>query len=156
MVSHISIIEMKSKALLFVLLFCSCQVQHVSQSGRIELYERQEQNPNILPLSLLLREQPQLYELFSLYDGVIGEWRKNNDTIFLFPKYEWYYRDHVISYKEVSSKDISYSTLPQKYIIKKDCFVDITDYSIVYGELPEVFTNMNYLSGDVFKRIKRY
>ena len=41
------------------------------------------------------------------------------------------------------------ATIPQQYLIKNDCLIDITDYRVV---LQELFSNQN--SKTVYKRIR--
>ena len=146
----------KRFVVLFFILLSSCNVQLKTRPRCVELYVRHELNPNIRPLFLLLRVQPQLYELYSPQDGTIGEWRINDDTLFLFPKCEWQYHNNGIFFTEVESKEISISTIPQKFLIMKDSLTDITDYGIVYRELPGLFYDSSCHEKDVFKRIRRF
>jgi hypothetical protein len=142
---------MKKIVIIFccVLLF-SCKVQKTTLSPFVAVYKENGDGHNIYPSYILLRTRPNVFETYSpmAYTCTFGQWNINNDTLFLFPKYEYFSRDLKLKMSEITQQDTSVATIPQQYLIKNDCLIDITDYSII---LPELFSNQNYKA--VYKRV---
>ncbi len=105
---------------------------------------------NILPSYIFLRTQPQTFEIYSpaIYGSLFGQWDISNDTLFLFPEYEYFYRDSESRISKITPQDTSMPTIPQRYLIKDDSLIDITDYSAI---LPEPFNNQSHQM--VYKRV---
>lgn len=141
---------MKKIAIVFfcVLLF-SCATQKITLSPFIAAY-KSDWVGNVYPEYILLRTQPKVFEKYSpgIYASIVGQWNINNDTLFLFPKYEYFSRNTELKFSEITPKDSSVATIPQQYLIKNDCLIDITDYSVV---LQELFNNQN--NKTVYQRI---
>jgi len=73
-----------------------------------------------------------------IYTSTLGEWYTINDTLFLFPKYEYYESNNGMCMDIITSKDSTITSIPQQYIIKKDRIIDVTDYGVI---LPDIFNN---------------
>ena len=131
---------MKQVIIFFCLFWCiSCSTHKVSISPFVQIY-RDDWQPNILSSYIILRTEPKNFEIYIPYmESVFGEWNINNDTLFLFPKYEFFKS----KYYEIDQEDLSIVTITQKYLIKKNCLIDITDYNNVFPELVEIFGNQN-------------
>jgi hypothetical protein len=104
---------------------------------------------HIPPTYILLRTQPKVFEIYSpsIYSSTVGLWNIKNDTLFLFPKCEYFSRNSELKFSEITPKDTSVTTIPQQYLMKNDCLIDITDYRII---LPELFSSQN--NKTVYKR----
>ena len=83
-----------------------------------------------------------------IYESIVGQWNINKDTLFLFPKYEYFSRNSELKFSEITPKDSSVITIPQQYLIRNECLIDITNYRVV---LQEFFSGPN--SQTVYKRI---
>ena len=138
---------MKKIAVFFycVLLF-SCKSQQITLSPFVAVY-KSDWVGNVYPIYIMLKTQPKVFEIYApgIYESVVGQWKINSDTLFLFPKYEYFSRNSELKFSEIAPKDSSVATIPQQYLIKNDCLIDITDYSVV---LRELFSNKT-----VYKRI---
>lgn len=142
---------MKKTIIIFCcILLVSCKVQKATLAPFVAIY-KSDWVGNIHPGYILLRTQPKIFELYSpsTYESVFGQWNINNDTLFLFPNYEYYNRDFKLKLTEITQQDTTVSTIPQQYLINNDCLIDITDYSII---LSEQFNNQSYKP--VYKRVK--
>ena len=86
------------------------------------------------PSIIVLRAQPQLFELYepAIQESIFGQWCINKDTLLLAPLFDLLSRESEL--KIVSQLDTSLLTVPHKYLIDRDCLIDITDYR---GILPE-------------------
>lgn len=138
-----------------VVIFCcilmfSCKVQKTTLSPFVAVY-KSDWVGNIHPAYILLRTQPNIFEIYSpsIYESIFGQWNIKNDTLFLFPKFEYLNRDSKLKLSEVTRQDTSIVTIPQQYLIKNDCLIDITDYNII---LPEPFKNQSHKG--VYRRVK--
>lgn len=135
--------NMKKAVIIFccILLF-SCKVQKTTLSPFVAVYKR-ERVGNVLPVYMILKTQPKIFEMYAsgIYASTIGEWNIANDTLFLLPKYEYYASENKMYMLEITPADSSVTAIPQQYLIKNDCLIDITDYSII---LPELFNNQDY------------
>jgi hypothetical protein len=100
---------------------------------------------------MLLKTQPNFFEIYSpsIYGCTVGQWNISNDTLFLFPKYEYFDRNSELKFIEITPENLSVSSIPQQYLIKSDYLTDITDYRII---LPELFNNQNKV---VYKRVTK-
>jgi hypothetical protein len=96
----------------------------------------------IYPEYIILRTHPSVYEMYSpgVYESVWGEWKIRNDTLLLHPKAGFTNRDMKISFLKVTSKDSTMMTIPQQYLVRKNCIIDVTDYSSI---LPEPFKSQD-------------
>ena len=126
----------------------SCGTQKVTNSSFVSIYKC-ERVGEIDPSYIILKQQPNIFEIYApgIYCSVLGEWEILNDTLSLIPKYEYYASDNKMHMKEVTSKDSSIITIPQKYLVSKDKLIDITDYTWI---LKEFQLNIN----NIFKRVK--
>ena len=126
--------------IVFYFLFFSCKTQQVILSPFVSIY-KSDWVGLVKPAYIILKAQPKIFEMYApgIYCSTIGEWNIVNDTLYIFPKYE-YYADNGMNMYEISPMDISITTIPQQYLVKKDCLIDITDYSIVFPE--ELYGNL--------------
>jgi hypothetical protein len=141
---------MKKIVIIFCcVLFLSCKTQKISLSPFVAVY-KSDWVGNVYPEYILLKTQPKVFEKYApgIYESIFGEWNINNDTLFLFPKYEYFSRNSELKFSGITPKDSSVATIPQQYLIKNDCLIDITDYRVV---LQELFSNQN--NKTVYKRI---
>lgn len=141
---------MKKIAIVFFCVFIfSCKSQQITLSPFVAVFKG-DWAGNVYPTYIILKTQPKVYEIYApgIYESIVGEWNINNDTLFLFPKYEYFSRNSVLKFSGIAPKDSSVATIPQQYLIKNDCLIDITDYSVV---LQELFSNQN--NKTVYKRI---
>lgn len=142
---------MKNVIIVFLCIFLfSCRTDKMTLSPFVTVY-KSERIGNVYPGYIVLKTQPQVFEMYApgIYTSTIGQWNINNDTLFVFPKYEYYSKDSKLLFIEISPADSSVTTIRQQYLIKKDCLIDITDYRVA---LPEPFNNQN--SKMVYKRVK--
>ncbi|HPK29790.1 MAG TPA: hypothetical protein PK979_01960 [Bacteroidales bacterium] len=140
------------KRIIFILsciLLFSCKAEKTTLSPFFSVY-KSDLVGNIAPSYILLRTQPPTFEIYSpaIYGSLFGQWDMSNDTLFLFPEYEYFYRDSESRMSEISPQDTSMLTIPQQYLIKDDSLIDITNYSAI---LPEPFTNQSHQM--VYKRV---
>lgn len=133
-----------------ILLF-SCKVQKTTLSPFVTIY-KSDWVGNIFPEYIFLRTQPKIFEKYSpgIYESMFGQWNTRNDTLFLYPIYECSSRDLELNLSKVTQEDSNVATIPQQYLIKNDCLIDITNYSTI---LPELFNNQNCKT--VYKRVNR-
>ncbi len=138
-----------------IVIFCccfllfSCRVHKTTLSPFVAVY-KSDWVGNVYPAYILLRTQPKIFEVYApgIYESTFGEWNINNDTLFLFPKYEYFARKLGLKLHEITQEDTTVATIPQQYLMKNDSLIDITDYSIV---LPELFYNPN--NKEIYKRV---
>jgi hypothetical protein len=133
----------------YCVLFFSCKSQQITFSPFVAVYKN-DWVGNVYPTYVILKTQPKVFEIYApgIYESMVGEWNINNDTLFLFPQYEYFSRNSELKFSEITPKDSSVATIPQQYLIKNDCLIDITDYSVV---LQELSSNQN--NKKVYKRI---
>lgn len=133
-----------------ILLF-SCKAEKTTLSPFVSVY-KSDRVGNILPSYVFLKTQPQTFEIYSptIYGSFFGQWEISNDTLFLFPEYECFYRDSESRISKITPQDTSMPTIPQRYLIKDDSLIDITDYSAI---LPEPFNNQSHQM--VYKRVSK-
>ncbi len=62
--------------------------------------------------------------------SVIGKYTLSNDTITMFHEYELLFSDSIISMEKMNSKDSVSEFYPQKFLIRNDSLIDITNYYI--------------------------
>ena len=121
----------------FLILICisvfSCKTQRTS----LIVYKCES---IISPSYIILKAPPKIFEMYSprIYTSTLGEWYTINDTLFLFPKYEYYESNNGMCMDIITSKDSTITSIPQQYIIKKDRIIDVTDYGVI---LPDIFNN---------------
>jgi len=141
----------KITIVLYCVLCFSCTSQRITLSPFVAIY-RSDWVGNVYPEYILLKTQPKVFEKYSpgIYTSTVGQWNINNDTLFLFPKYEFFSRNSDLKFSVITPTDSSLATIPQQYLIKNDCLIDITDYSVV---LQELFSSQN--SKTVYKRITK-
>ena len=127
---------------IFILLcvFVSCTSQKATLSPFIQIY-KDDWVPNIKPSYIILRTESKTFEIYapSIDESVFGEWNVKNDTLFLFPKYECFNSD----FHKVDQDDLSVITVTQRYLIKKDCLIDVTDYDAAMPEMLKILGNYN-------------
>ncbi len=111
---------------------------------------------HVYPDYIILKTQPQVFERYlpGIYEIIVGQWSVKNDTLFLFPKYDSFIRNSELNseleFSVITPKDSTLLTIPQQYLIKNDCLIDITDYSII---LPELLDIQNCKT--VYKRVTK-
>jgi hypothetical protein len=108
--------------------------------------------PNILPIYIILRSQPKVYEEYApgVYASILGEWKLQNDTLFLYPKVGFMHReDYTLSFSKVTN-DSTVMTIPKQFLFKKDRIIDVTDYNPI---MMEPFKNQD--TKDVYYRISK-
>lgn len=114
-----------------IIIFTCCIMLFSCKSKKtptfINIYKTQG---HIYPNYILLKTQPNIFEMYSpaIYYNTIGLWEVNNDTIFLFPKYEYWNRNGQLICSEITPSDSTMTTIPQQYLIKGDRLIDVTNY----------------------------
>ena len=96
----------------------------------------------MLPQYIIIRAKPQCFEIYTpgKSRSSFGSWETNKGTLFLTPKYELYSdKNGKLSEHCYSPTDTSVTSISKKYLITGDSLIDITDYSIIWSELSEVF-----------------
>jgi hypothetical protein len=91
-------------------------------------------------LYIILKTNPQIYELNTILnrESIIGEWKRNKDTLFLIPKYTCYLRNKKMRMVEITEEDDkNISNIPQQYLMRNDSLIEITDYSVVFTGILE-------------------
>lgn len=141
------------KKIFFILgcvLFFSCRMQEQKYRPFIAVYQSYYVG-NTLPSYIILKEQPKYFEIYSpsVYGSVFGQWRINHDTLFLLPKYETFIEKAEQIISEVTQQNMNVMTIPQKYLIKNDCLIDVTDYRSVLPDLCNDECNK-----EVYKRLE--
>ena len=140
------------KKIIFILsciLLFSCKAEKTTLSPFVSVY-KSDRIGNILLSYIFLKTQPRTFEIYSptIYGSLFGQWEISNDTLFLFPEYEYFYRDSESRISKITPQDTSMLTIPQRYLIKDDCLIDVTNYSAI---LPEPFNNQSHQM--VYKRV---
>jgi hypothetical protein len=137
--------------ILLCILIVSCKTQKATLSPFVIVYKENGDNHNIYPSYMLLRTQPKIFEMYApgVYASITGEWNIANDTLCIFPKFEYYASENKMHMHEINSADSSVVSIQQQYLIKNDCLIDITNYSII---LPEIFNKQNCKA--LYKRVK--
>jgi len=141
---------MKKIAIVFYCVFLfSCKSQQITLSPFVAVYKN-DWVGEVYPEYISLKTQPKVFEKYSpgVYASIVGQWNISNDTLFLFPKYEYFSRNSELKFSEITTKDSSVATIPQQYLIKNDCLIDITDYRVI---LQEMFSGLS--NKTVYKRI---
>lgn len=135
----------------YCVLFFSCTSQRITLSPFVAVY-KSDWVGNVYPEYISLKTQPKVFEKYSpgIYTSIVGQWNINNDTLFLFPEYEFLSRNSELKFSVITPIDSSVTTIPQQYLIKNNCLIDITDYSAI---LQELFSNQS--SKTVYKRITK-
>lgn len=148
---HGLIIMKRIILILSCILLFSCKAEKTTLSPFVSVY-KSDRIGNILPSYIFLKTQPQTFEIYSptIYGSFFGQWEISNDTLFLFPEYECFYRDSESRISKITPQDTSMPTIPQRYLIKDDSLIDITDYSAI---LPEPFNNQSHQM--VYKRVSK-
>jgi len=88
------------------------------------------------------------FDFFSYSYGSVGNYTVKEDTLYVLSLYNYY------------SKSVFFDTLdikPQKFLIKKDCLIDVTDYSLdVINNATDSIINdfLKSMSGNVYKKLK--
>lgn len=125
---------MKKNLIIFAcfLMMSACKSQF-KNSDYIVVYKTLE-NQIQEPEYLIIKSKPQTFELNipMLYSSIIGEWFYSKDTIVISPKYTYEYRNNKSSLLEINDKDTSVISIKQRFHVKGDILIDITDYSIVH------------------------
>ena len=131
-------------------LLLSCKTQKVLPDSFVSVY-KSNRIGNIYPEYIILKSKTKTFEKFSpgLDYGVIGVWEASNDTIFLLPKYQYSQRENVCNFSELTNDDLSLATIPQKYMIKDNTLIDITDYTSVMKDFPE----FNIVNQTIYKNV---
>ena len=111
--------------LTFSIMLFSCNIQKMPSF--ISIYEVRG---NMYPNYILLKTRPNIFEMYSpaIYYSTIGVWEISNDTMFLFPKYEYWDRNSKLICSEIAPADSTITTIPQQYLIKGNYLIDITNY----------------------------
>lgn len=131
------------KKIIFFLCACalfSCSVKKTTLSPFVSVYKR-DWVGEMLPEYIIIKTLPKTFEIYGpgISMSVLGEWNNKNDTLFLFPKYEYYDS----AYHNVGQENLSIATIAQKYLIKKDCLIDVTDYDAAMPEMVKILGNYN-------------
>jgi len=139
--------------LVCILLF-SCSQYKKIHSPYVALY-RMEGGGELPPQYLALKLKPKVFETYLpvIQLCVIGLWNVSNDTLYLFPKYEYYEKNDGIKIVEIISDSLSVVTIPQRYLIKNGCLIDKSDYSILSTEYFS-FSNSIDNNDISYKRVK--
>jgi len=142
---------MKEIVIIFCcVLFLSCKTQKISLSPFVVVY-KSDWIGHIPPEYISLKMQSEVFEIYSpgIYSSTVGKWNIKNDTLFLLPKYEYFSRDSELKFSEIMPKDTTVTTISKQYLIKNDCLIDITDYSII---LPKLFSRKS--EKNIYQRVK--
>lgn len=106
--------------------FSSCKTQQFNdESVSIFIAERVGEK---LPEYLFLKKYDRTFDFYYPMGqtSVLGTWKILNDTLFLFPYYEYSSQMH-----RLEPEDSSIISISQKYLIHKGNLIDITDYSVL-------------------------
>ncbi len=127
---------MKTTILLciFMTFFASCAIQN-NGNEYVRIYKQAPFGDMGGPSYLVLRESG-YYELHDpLGDtSYFGSFKVSNDTLCIYPlKYGYYHKEHRI-WEEESTSEVSFSSIPSYYNIKRNKLINITDY----GQYPEL------------------
>ena len=129
---------------LLFFLFYSCTNLKSVNTDYLVIY-KQENLGEILPEYILLKNMNR-YELYlpGNKTSILGDFEFENDTLILFPKYE--YLDSLIS---ISPFDTSIISISRKFLLDSNNLIDVTDYS----KFP--LLNAFYRKGDnVYKKVR--
>ena len=122
-----------------LLLLSSCCTHRVTLSPYVFVYKRPAV-ANTRPVYIILKTRPQLFESNDVLnrESIIGEWKRNKDTLFLIPQYRCYLRNKKMRMVEITEEDDkNISNIPQQYLMRNDSLIEITDYSIVFTGILE-------------------
>ena len=62
-------------------------------------------------------------------ENVVGLWEIKGDTLLLFPQYEYYKKDMYLKMQNIEGLEPSMTTIEQKYVIRDNGLIDVTDYT---------------------------
>lgn len=112
-------------------LFHSCKTKKTSLAPFVTVYKN-DWVGNIYPEYILLKHQTQTFEKFApgIYESIIGEWQINNDTLYLYPKYEYLLKNDTYHLSQIENKEKGIRTISQKFLIKINSLIDLTEYEI--------------------------
>lgn len=120
-----------------IMLFQSCIVTNVTNDDKrvkeyFNIYRRiGDFGPPVYRNYIIIKKNHMTYEQYSeAGSSVIGKYALNNDTITMFHEYELLFSDTIISIKKMNSNDSVSEFYPQKFLIRNDSLIDITNYSI--------------------------
>ncbi len=147
---------MNKYILIFISVFLfSCKTQKTDYLPCMAIYKR-EPAGRIDASCIILKTQPNIFEIYvpSTYASIIGEWEVTNDTLHLFPKYDYYASEKKMKMTEIvqNKEDLSFLTINQQYLLTKDSLVDITDYSIFSPELSEIVKRL-HTNRAIYRRV---
>lgn len=148
------------KAMKYVIVFfvsvllLSCSPYKTIHSPYVAIY-RMDGVGEIPPQYLILKITPKVFEIYLpvIQSCIVGQWNIDSDTLYLFPKYEYYDINDEIKINEITTENLSIVSIPQRYLIKNDCLIDKSDYRILSTEFFSFSNNID--NNDIsYKRIK--
>lgn len=109
--------------------------------NHISLYRRvgDHVGVNVIRCFILFKKPSSTFEIyFEDGEGIIGRYVTRNDTLEMYHDYSvWQSRNDSIKIKKLVCNDTVGGFFPDKFIIKNDSLLDITNYSY-----PELISNM--------------
>lgn len=71
------------------------------------------------------------------YDGFLGDFIRDVDTITIYPRLKYAYRGNELHYEAIdSTTEMSLFSIPQTFVIYKSEIIDITDRSLLFEGSP--------------------
>lgn len=121
------------------LLLSSCSMGYPSLPPYIHIYKSDwigEMEPDMI--FIWTRDSNQQYEYYdpTTQSSIYGQWHKDKDTLFLEPEYESCLRRDSLRFNSISQQDSSVTSITQKFLIRKDYLIDITDFNVMWGDNP--------------------
>jgi len=115
---------------LIVVIFVSCSTNNTIRMNDIVIY-RSYDIGNLKPNTLILNKETKMFNFYYslIMENVVGLWEIKGDTLLLFPQYEYYKKDMYLKMQNIKGLEPSMTTIEQKYVIRDNGLIDVTDYT---------------------------
>ena len=121
---------MRKCVFLIVIIFVSCSTSNTLNMNDIVIY-RSYGIGNLKPNTLILNKETKMFNFYYslIMENVVGSWEIKGDTLLLYPQYEYYKTDMYLKMQNIEGSEPSMTTIEQKYVIRDNGLIDVTDYT---------------------------
>lgn len=121
---------MRKCVFLIVIIFVSCSTSNTLNMNDIVIY-RSYDIGNLKPNTLILNKETKMFNFYYslIMENVVGSWEIKGDTLLLYPQYEYYKTDMYLRMQNIEGSEPSMTTIEQKYVIRDNGLIDVTDYT---------------------------
>lgn len=119
--------------IVFALYSCSSQKNNISTLQCVAIYKGDPIPGRWQSDYLIIRKYPNIIEkYYPSSESYIGLWEKKADTLLYYPQCLIEEKNSILHINANISKDTTICTINQKFLIRADSLIDITDYSICF------------------------